>query len=216
MDLGTSELSEHDKKDLTACKELLLKLRRKHVSFVTLPTIGGASGAEYSRAQLEKAWENMRLGHKYGRKKTDVRAFVLSADLFPPNLARDGVMTTMSHMIAADPARMQSVIDFILQKRGKDDVVLLFDGRSRPCRKIMENNEDKMAASGAHVVNEVWLVYVVPSKSSDIRVPARQTSFASNNKEVVFCVVPAKRGANKIVQRAEFNSCGEISTSSPT
>jgi hypothetical protein len=145
-----------------------------------------------------------------------VRAFVLSADLFPPNLARDGVMTTMSHQIAVDPARMQSVIDFILQKRGKDDVVLLFDGRSRPCRKIMENNEDKMAASGAHTVNECWLVYVVPSKSADIRVPARQTSFASNNKEVAFCVVPAKRGSNRIVQRAEFNSCGEISTSSPT
>ena len=45
--------------------------------------------------------------------------------------------------------------------------------------------------------------------------PGRQTSFISNNKEVSYFSLP-KRGATKLVQRAEFNTCGENSTASTT
>ena len=81
---------------------------------------------------------------------------------------------------------------------------------------MIETFEDKMAASGAHVMAECWVVFVLPEKTQEIRMLARQTSFAHNNKEMCFCAVPLKKGASKLVQRAEFNSCGEISTSSTT
>ena len=214
--IGTSELSEDDKKDLIKVQEMLKALRRKTVSFVTLPSIGGSSGGDYSKAQMEKVWENMRLGHRFPRKKTDVRAFVLSADLFPPNVAKHGVESSMSVPISADATRMQRAIEFMIQKRSKDDIIILFDGRSKSCRRVMEEYEDKLGASGAHSVSECWIVYALPQKTQDPRMPRKQMCFANNNKEVVIISQASKKGGTKIFHRAEFNLCGEISTASTT
>ena len=67
-----------------------------------MPSIGGASGAEYAKVQLEKLWEGLRLGYKFQRKKTDCRAFVLSAELFPPNVVKQGLETSMSDKLKVD------------------------------------------------------------------------------------------------------------------
>ena len=74
---GTSELSEVDKADLLDVQELFKNLRRKTVTFVPLPTISGAYGAEYAQPQMAKMWETMRLGHGFARKKVTF-AFSLS------------------------------------------------------------------------------------------------------------------------------------------
>ena len=100
--LGSSELAETDQEDLKRVQDMIMNLRRKNVNFVALPPIGAASGADYSTAQLQKVWETMRLGHKFGRKKGDVRAWIFSADLFPPNLAKHSPMTSISKPICAD------------------------------------------------------------------------------------------------------------------
>ena len=80
---------------------------------------------------------------------------------------------------------------------------------------MIELAEEKLAASGAHAVAECWYVYLTHEKKDDPRVPGRQTSFIGNNKEVSYCSLP-KRGVTKLVQRAEFNTCGENSTASTT
>ena len=67
--LGASELGDEEQEELKRTQEMLLKLRRNSISFETLPTIGGSSGADYSKIQLEKLWEGLPLGHKYQRKK---------------------------------------------------------------------------------------------------------------------------------------------------
>ena len=69
MDIGKSELTEADQEELEQVQDALKTFRRKTVSFVALPKIGGASGADYTKAQMDKVWEIMRLGHKYPRKK---------------------------------------------------------------------------------------------------------------------------------------------------
>ena len=117
--------------------------------------------------------------------------------------------------MAADVERMKRVIDFIAQKRTKDDIVLLLDGRSRSCRKVIEQAEERLAASGAHIVTECWYVYVVPMRQEDPRVPGRSCSFSTNNKETAMCSL-TKRSNQKVLSRAEFNSCGESSTGSTT
>ena len=216
--VGTTELDEDEKESLLAVQDLLLKLRRKTVNFVDLPATCGSSGAEFSKAQLEKVWENLRLGHKYSRKKSDTRAFIFSADLFPPNVSLYGKGAkgpSISDSIRADTDRMKRVLEFIVQKRSKDDLILLFDGRSKACRRVFEAAEEKLAASGAHSITECWIVYKTPSKFQDPRTPARQSSFVSNNREVVLGCLP-RRGTSKVVQRAEFNTCGETSTASTT
>ena len=131
-------------------------------------------------------------------------------------MSKHGVATNVSEPIAVDAERMIRMIDFILQKRLKDDIVLLFDGRSKTSRRVMDQYEDKLAASGAHAENECWFVYALPPKDQDPRAPGKQTCFANNNREVAICSLAAKKSATKIVQRAEFNSCGEISTASTT
>ena len=214
--VGASELSEDVKEDVQRTQKLLMKLRRDTVSFVKLPAAGGASGAEYTKAQMENMWDSMRLGHRFARKKDDVRAFVLSADLFPPNLVKHGASASLGDPIAADAEKMKRVVEFIIQKRLHNDLILLFDGRSRLCRKVMEQSEDKLTASGVHVVTECWIVFPVPTKKEDPRVPGRETSFASENKETLICALPQHRGTTRIVQRADFNSCGESSSTSTT
>ena len=136
----------------------------------------------------------MRLGHKYPKKKEHVRAFVLSADVFPPNLVMHAKTTGLSEPIKADAERLKRVIDFIITKRQKDDVILLFDGRSKTCRKVLEAFEEKLSASNAHSVNECWIVFEMPSKTQDPRMLAKQMSFAHNNREVAIVSMPAKKG----------------------
>ena len=212
---GTSELTVADQEELQAVQALLMTLRRKTVTFAALPSVGGASGADFSKAQLEQLWEGMRLGHRFGRNKTDVRAFAFAAELDPPNVGKQVGLAILSDQVPVDTDRVKRVLEFIVQKRTKDYIILLFDGRSRPYRRVMEQFDDKLAASGAHAVTECWLAYVFPTKTEDPRVPGRQTSFVSNNKEVLIIVMPTK-GTTKVVQRAEFNSCGESSTSFTT
>ena len=78
----------------------------------------------------------------------------------------------LSEQMVADVDRMKRTISFILQKRTKDDVVMLFDGRSRSCRKVIEQFEEQIAASGAYSVTEVWFVYVQPRKQQILVWPA--------------------------------------------
>ena len=124
--VGSSEWAAEEQATLKRTTDQLMSLRRKTVTFVSLPADAAVSGAEYTSLQLQRGYESMRLGHKFSRKKGDVRAFVFSADLFPPNvLLNPPAHGTFAHQITADTARMKRTVDFMVQKRTKDDVVLL-------------------------------------------------------------------------------------------
>ena len=160
---GASELGESEQHEIQKAREQLMTLRRQSVNFLPLQAVGGASGAQYSQAQLSKTWEKMRLGHMFSKKKGDRRALIFSADLSPPpNLTKHGRPAGLQDHVQVDMERMKRTIAFMLAKRTKDDVVMLFDGRSRPCRKVMEMFEEDLAASGACGVTEVRLVFVHP------------------------------------------------------
>ena len=79
-----------------------MTLRRSSVSFHTLETAGGASGAQYTQAQLNKTWEKIKLGHQFSRKKGERRALVFSADLFAPNLTKHGRCGSLADHISID------------------------------------------------------------------------------------------------------------------
>ena len=215
--VGASELDADDQADLAKTQELLIQLRKKTVSFHALPSVGGASGPEYSRPQLEKLWTTMRLGHKFHPKKTQCRAFVVSAELFPPNVAKQGLETKLSEQPKVEKERFARTIEFIASRRCKDDLVILCDGRSRESRKVIESFEENLAASGAHAHIEHWIVYEQPKKNDDPRLPRKQMMFSNNNKEIMVCSLPkTKRGHTSLMQRSEFNNCGEVSTAATT
>ena len=126
------------------------------------------------------------------------------------------MQTSLGEQVKVEAERFGRVIDFICSRRGKDDVVILFDGRGRESRKVIESFEEKLAASGAHAYVENWIVYAEPGKNEDPRV-RRQTLFSNNNKEIVICsLAAAKRSSGSLIQRSEFNTCGEVSTASTT
>ena len=52
--VGASELEESDKQEIKKAQEQLMTLRRSSVSFHCLEDCGGASGAQYTQAQLNK------------------------------------------------------------------------------------------------------------------------------------------------------------------
>ena len=79
------------------------------MAFVTLSSVGGASGADFSKPRMEKVWESMRIGYKFGRKKENMRAFVFSADLFVPNVLKYDSASNLSELIAMDTDRMKRI-----------------------------------------------------------------------------------------------------------
>ena len=211
--VGASEMSEEKMLELQKTIDRVKTLRRQVVTFVPLPSAGGASGPEYTKAQLTKAWDFMKLGHKYTRKTGNIRAFVLDAALFPPNLSKHGRPGNFSDPVAADAERMRRTIEFIITKRTKDDVVCIFDGRSRACRKIIEEYETPLKAGDMHHVTEELYMYTQPIKTADPRVPCRtMVPFSSSMHEVALTAWPSKKNVVKVLHRKEFNSCGEQST----
>ena len=59
--LGTSEFTDADKEDFEKVREMPMTLRRKSATFAALPAVGGASGADLTKAQLEKLRESLCL-----------------------------------------------------------------------------------------------------------------------------------------------------------
>eukprot|EP00959_Pyramimonas_sp_CCMP1952_P048242 1006832-Pyramimonas_sp.AAC.1 len=76
---------------------------------VSLPAVGAAFGAEYAAQQMQSAWGALSLGRRFGRKKGDVRAFILSAQPPPPNLVKQGAETRVSEQMQCDEAKRKRV-----------------------------------------------------------------------------------------------------------
>ena len=182
--LGISELGDEQKEELHKLQEQLKLLRRKTVKFTSLPAVGAASGAEYSSSQLLAAWEQLSLGHRFSRKRGDVRCFVASAELFPPNIAMQGDKVKFSDTLKSDEAKLQHLIEFFISKRSK------VEGRGilRTSLPLARMGSWTLATGGTHELVEVWLVYLQPSKEQDARSAAAEaSSYSINCRERVHC-----------------------------
>ncbi|CAK0877496.1 unnamed protein product, partial [Prorocentrum cordatum] len=210
--LGMSELGDEQKAELQKLQKQLEQLRRKTVKFVSLPSVGGASGAEYAAAQMQSLWGALSLGHRFGRKKNELRAFILSADLFPPNVVKQGAKARMNEQMACDEAKFKRVIEFFLQRRQKDDVLIFLDGRSRANRRLIESFDAKLESGGTRAHVECWFVHEEPAKKVDPRSAARASNYTKNNRETAIFSMPLKSPPRKVLHRAEFNAGGESST----
>ncbi|CAK0876398.1 unnamed protein product, partial [Prorocentrum cordatum] len=197
--------------ELQKLQEQLEQLRRKTVKFVSLPSVGGASGAEYAMAQMQSLWDALSLGHRFGRKKNDVRAFILSADLFPPNVVTQGAEARVNEQAACDGAKFKRVIEFFLRKRQKDDVLIFLDGMSRANRRVIESFDAKLGSGGTRAHVECWFVHEQQAKV-DPRSAARASSYTKNNRETAIFSMPLRGPPQKVLHRAEFNACGGSST----
>ncbi|CAK0868505.1 unnamed protein product [Prorocentrum cordatum] len=190
--LGMSELGGEQKEEFQTLQEQLKQFRRKTVKFVSLPSVGAASGAECAAAQVQSLWDALSLGHRFGRRKNDVRAFILSAESFPPNVVKQGGKARMSEKMACGEAKFTRVVEFFLQKRQNDDILISLDGRSRANRRVIESFETKLESGGPRAHVECWFVHEQPTKEEDPRPAARASSYTKNNRETAIFAMPLK------------------------
>ena len=97
----------------------------------------------------------------------------------------------------------------------QDDIIVVFDDRSRLCRRTFESVEDKSTGPN-HTIAELCLVFRPPEKEDDARMPKREVSLSRNATEIGYVSLPIKRERIKVQSRAEFNTCGEQLTSATT
>ena len=85
-----------------------------------------------------------------GTLKQQHRAFVVCADL----VACSPDEPWMGKIPAAKKDHLQAMLDFVLQQSGPTDFIIMFDGRSRANRRVIEDS----IAPKPHTV-EAWVVY---------------------------------------------------------
>ena len=110
----------------------------------------------------------------------------------------------------AAPAAWDPVSDVILQcmmeRRTNTDVLVMFDGRCRDARRRIED-----VVAGNPNAFESWVVY-----KPTVSTTCRTVSFASDNQEVAWILLPCSRVNLSTTARRQFTACGEASTHDST
>ena len=96
-------------------------------------------------------------------------------------------------------------MNFFSVQNGPCDATVVFDGRSRECRKGLE-----AVMESRRNFSELWLVYA-PSKRL-----GRKVCFASDTRETVFLSLPVNRTQLAVRDRDTFNKTGESTTHDST
>ena len=117
------------------------------------------------------------VAHFIGRQGVSHRCFFYSHD----------VVAEAGPAPWAAPAAWDSVSDVILQfmmeRRTNIDVLVMFDGRSREARRHIED-----VVADKPYAFESWVVY-----KPTVRATGRRVSFASDNREVAWILLPCSR-----------------------
>ena len=107
--------------------ERVCEIRRNRATIVPLPAAFGSG--QYSESQLNKFWQECSLGSAYSPGLGEQRVIVLSAELFPPVLAKvsntRGFDMTFSDYPKATP-ELAKVLKWIASQRKDTDVVVFF------------------------------------------------------------------------------------------
>jgi hypothetical protein len=125
------------------------------------------------------------------------RLFVFSAELFHEHRSEPWSKGAEWSVDA------KNMVLLALEQKRPEDVVLLFDGRSRKCRREIEKLCDE--ANPTHFV-EMHIAYKPTSRLG------RKVAFSGQNIETAFCITQFPRTRLVAVERTKFNSMGETSS----
>ena len=148
-------------------------LRRKWVSTTYI------KADRMSKENLENWWAKQTNARQFqGTPGKSNRVFVLSGERW-------------SHETGATPwqdepqstASLEMAVDWLLERQGPCDTLLLFDGRSSSIRAMMERKMQK-----ARHVSDIWIVYQ-PRREAK----GRKTVFGSRNREVGWVSFPVSK-----------------------
>ena len=147
-------------------------LRRKWVSASCI------KADRMSKEQLDKWWAKQTTANQFqGAPGKSHRVFVLSGE-------RWGHETGATPWADESPstASLDMALDWILERQGPCDTLLIFDGRSSSIRAMMQQKMQK-----ARHVSEIWIVY------QPRREAGRKIVFGSRNREVGWVSFPVPK-----------------------
>ena len=131
-----------------------------------------------SKQDLDKWWAKQTHAHQFqGTPGKSHRFFVLSGE-------RWGHETGASPWADESPstASLDTALDWLLERQGPCDTLLVFDGRSSPIRATMQQKMQQ-----ARHVSEIWIVY------QPRREAGRKIVFGSRNREVGWVSFPVSK-----------------------
>lgn len=129
------------------------------------------------------------------------RAFVFSCDLVQEYDAQPWT----AFACPKGPA-VEARLSFLASRSGPVDFCFMFDGRSRPARRMIEDTFEKAKLG----LEETWIVYSGVDGPAGAR--SRKVCLASSTKEVMYCKLPVARVRLTTKPRNEFAAVGEDST----
>ena len=139
-----------------------------------------AMSAKALQDYFEKCDKAFKFDGKAGQSH---RLFVFSADCF-----WDASTTPWKTIVPWKESEGKAILDFMTQQRGPADCSLCFDGRSKECRRAMDQHMENMRNSF-----ELWVVYK-PCK----RLGSRKVCWTENNRETGWMSLPAARTAFEV------------------
>jgi len=131
----------------------------------------------------------------------------VSADL----LGLDESLTERPHQQATATKELESAVKWMINSRLPFTYLIAFDGRSRPCRRLIEQEWDALDETK---VAEAVVVYT-PVKG-DPRAPGRRVAWGAVSTETAQLALPDSKVKLLCKERTAFTACGETSTHDPS
>ncbi len=168
------------------------QIRKKVVSVATAKTKDGISRLV---SKVFNNWKPVR--------KENHRAFFLAADLVVENAEKPWVQLS-----SYNKDELKNQLEFLESwPCGACDFIIMFDGRSRDARRVMDRSICKMTRA----VEELWITYTGEGNLQRHE-RSRRVPFASSNSEAGYVLFPCARTKFSVKARNRFNNCGEDST----
>ena len=166
------------------------KERKRFLSLVVSKTM--------LQPRLNEVLQTLRTIKEFkGTKLEAHRAWIFSCDLFAEHAT--------APWCNEPPWSQQGLqaIQYILSQKNEYDVIFLFDGRSRNCRRQIEKAIDEV---GSATVTEMHIHFKPTSRAG------RRVAFSSHSVETFYVISQFPRVQMKSVERTKFNALGECSS----
>ena len=154
---------------------------------------------------LASIFAKSRVSDFKGTAKESHRAFFFSADLAPEH------PTEPWNLLNVDDTLYTAVFDFLKMQAKPFDFLFVFDGRSRPARRKVEDLLDQRSH-----VSECWIIYNGLQKARPMKKKCRRVALSALNREVMYVALPFSRTSLPLRDRDVFNASGELSTYNTT
>ena len=215
MDAFGAAIDEEQQQERERVWKAICEKRRQLVNFLSPRTSGGVPKNVSTKQFLQSLWAGSKTLSALAdcKKKPVCRCFLLSAELFATPNPKATSACCLDHKGIAQPTEeFGHALEWVASVRQSQDVILVFDGRSKAIRRVIEDwLQEKMCSDPDRNV-DAWIIFSTEKVRGDQRFPKRKVAFGGVNRETMHACLPTCRTNMKAQPRDSFKLCGEKST----